>query len=205
MYFRNIRIKPVAKVQLNNKHPKGFEPLFDGATLANWQGLLTKPNNDPTKRAALAAEERVLQQSAADQKMLAHWRVVDGELRFDGKGDSLSTVREDYANYELWLDWKIGPKGDSGVYLRGQPQVQIWDPRGDDNPVAASGSGALLTTRRPQRTLGQGRPNCGDWNRFRILMIEDRVHVYLNGQLVVKTRHWKTTGKRANRCRARAD
>ena len=187
VYFRNIRIKSVAKVQLNNKHPEGFEPLFDGATLVNWQGLLAKPNNDPTKRAALSANVRLLQQSAANQRMLAHWRVVDGELRFDGKGDSLSTVREDYANYELWLDWKIGPKGDSGVYLRGQPQVQIWDPRGDDNPVAASGSGALFNNKKAlNEPLVKADRITGDWNRFRILMIEDRVHVYLNGQLVVK-------------------
>ena len=113
--------------------------------------------------------------------------MVDGELRFDGKGDSLSTVREDYANYELWLDWKIGPKGDSGVYLRGQPQVQIWDPRGDDNPVAASGSGALFNNKKAlNEPLVKADRITGDWNRFRILMIEDRVHVYLNGRLVVK-------------------
>ena len=120
-----------------------------------------------------------------------------------GKGDSLSTVREDYANYELWLDWKIGPKGDSGVYLRGQPQVQIWDPRGDDNPVAASGSGALFNNKKAlNEPLVKADRITGDWNRFRILMIEDRVHVYLNGQLV-KTRHWKTTGKRVSHCRGR--
>ena len=80
VYFRNIRIKLVAKVQLNNKHPEGFELLFDAATLANWQGLLAKPNNDPTKRAALAADERVLRTSSGseDARPLARgrWRAA---------------------------------------------------------------------------------------------------------------------------------
>lgn len=196
VYFRNIRIKPLAKVQLNNKHPHGFEPLFDGKSLANWQGVLAKPNNDPAKRAALDDAERVQQQAKANELMLGHWRVDEGELRFDGQGDSLSTVREDYGNYELWLDWKIGPKGDSGVYLRGNPQVQIWDPRGDDNPLAASGSGALFNNKSAlNEPLVKADRIVGDWNRFRILMIEDRVHVYLNGQLVVKNtpleNYWK--------------
>ena len=72
--------------------------------------VLAKPNNDPTKRGALTSDERVLQQASADQKMLAHWRVLDGELRFDGQGDSLSTVRQDYANYELWLIGRLALK-----------------------------------------------------------------------------------------------
>ena len=59
--------------------------------------------------------------------MRAHWKVVDGVLVFDGKGRSLCTAK-DYANFEMLVDWKITPHGDSGIYLRGSPQVQIWDP-----------------------------------------------------------------------------
>ena len=67
--------------------------------------------------------------------MRAHWKVEDGALVFDGKGRSLCTAK-DYGDFEMWVDWKILPKGDSGVYLRGSPQVQIWDnPVGSRRPV----------------------------------------------------------------------
>ena len=58
-----------------------------------------------------------------------------GALVFDGKGQSLSTAK-DYGDFELLVDWKIEKDGDSGIYLRGTPQVQIWD-----NKI---GSGGLL-------------------------------------------------------------
>ena len=45
---------------------------------------------------------------------------------YDGKGKSLCTAK-DYGDMEMYVDWKILPKGDSGIYLRGTPQVQIWD------------------------------------------------------------------------------
>jgi len=186
VYFSDIRIKPIARVQLNNKEPEGFQRLFSGEDLAGWRGLLAKPNNNPTNRSKLDPEIRVDEEAKADQLMLAHWQVVDGELVFDGKGASLTTAREDYANYELWADWKTASKGDSGIYLRGNPQVQIWDPRGTDHPKASVGSGALFNNKNAlSEPLVKADRIAGDWNRFKILMIEDRVHVYLNGKLVV--------------------
>ena len=55
------------------------------------------------------------------------WKVEDGVLVYNGKGFSLATAK-DYGDFEMYVDWKIGPGGDSGIYLRGSPQVQIWDP-----------------------------------------------------------------------------
>ena len=186
VYFSDIRIKPIARVQLNNKEPEGFQRLFNGEDLAGWRGLLAKPNDNPVNRSKLDREIRVAEEAKADQLMLAHWQVVDSELEFDGKGASLTTNREDYANYELWVDWKVAPKGDGGIYLRGNPQVQIWDPRGTDHPNASVGSGALFNNKNAlNEPLVKADRIAGDWNRFRILMLEDRVHVYLNGKLVV--------------------
>jgi hypothetical protein len=187
VYFRNIRIKELSRVELDNKTPADFQALFNGRSLAGWRGVLAAPNNNPIRRAKLKDGLLVVAQAKADETMLAHWRVVNGELVFDGKGKSLSTGRHDYGNYELLLDWKIGPKGDSGVYLRGTPQVQIWDPRTDDHPKAALGSGGLYNNKiSVSDPLVKADYFTGSWNRFRILMIESRVHVFLNGQLVVK-------------------
>ena len=187
VYFKNIRIKEVSRVELDNKTPAGFRALFNGHSLAGWRGVLAAPNNNPIRRAKLKGDMLVAAQAKADETMLAHWRVVAGELVFDGKGKSLSTRRHNYSNYELLVDWKIGPKGDSGVYLRGTPQVQIWDPRTDDHPKAALGSGGLFNNKiSVSDPLVKADYFTGSWNRFRICMIESRVHVFLNGQLVVR-------------------
>ena len=101
----------------------GFVPLSNGKDFTGWHGLKTM---DPRKFEALAADEKakVLADGAADLKK--HWRVDDGVIVNDGQGVYLTTDK-DYGDVELLVDFKIGPKGDSGVYLRGTPQVQIWD------------------------------------------------------------------------------
>ena len=81
--------------------------------------------------------------------MRAHWKAVDGILVFDGKGRSLCTAK-DYGDFEMLVDWKIEKKGDSGIYLRGSPQVQIWDADqgGEGNKI---GSGGLYNNQKKRR------------------------------------------------------
>jgi hypothetical protein len=119
-------------------------------------------------------------QADADGRMRAHWSVVDGVLVFDGKGESLCTA-SDYGDFELLVDWKIEKGGDSGLYLRGSPQVQIWDPAA--NPV---GSGGLYNNQKGKSVPSEkaDRP-VGEWNSFRVIMIGERASVYLNDRLVV--------------------
>jgi hypothetical protein len=166
---------PVAGQEELNKPPEGFIALFNGKDLEGWQGLIELP-----KRNKMTTEERAKAQEAANAKILPHWTVKDGILHYDGKSNSLQTVK-DYGNIELRLEWKITPKGDSGVYLRGNPQVQIWD--AGEHP---EGSGGLYNNQKnPRNPLKCADKPIGEWNQFRIIMIEDRVTVYLNGELVV--------------------
>jgi hypothetical protein len=119
-------------------------------------------------------------QAEADERMRAHWRIADGVLVFDGKGESLCTA-PDYGDFELLVDWKIEKAGDSGLYLRGSPQVQIWD--AGANPA---GSGGLYNNQKGKsRPLEKADRPVGEWNFFRIIMIGERVTVYLNDRLVV--------------------
>ena len=53
-------------------------------------------------------------------------RCEDGELVNDGKGLFLTTDAY-HGDFELLVDYKTVPLADSGIYLRGCPQVQIWD------------------------------------------------------------------------------
>ncbi len=171
--FRKIRIKDLGEEEVDNLAPHGFEALFNGMGLANWKGLVA----DPLKRAKMSLQEFEAAQKEADAKMRAHWKVVDAMLQFDGKGASLCSLR-DYGDFELWVDWKIGPKGDSGIYLRGSPQVQIWD-----DP---EGSGAIWNNKKNSaKPLVVADKPVGQWNQFRILMTGEKVTVFLNQEMVV--------------------
>ena len=160
----------------DNVPPPGFVALFNGKDLTGWKGLV----GNPVTRAKMTPEELAKAQEQADKDMRAHWSVQDGVLVFDGKGSNLCTAK-DYGDFELLVDWKILPHGDSGIYLRGSPQVQIWDPA--DHP---EGSGGLYNNRiHPSKPSKCADKPVGEWNRFRIRMVGERVSVWLNGELVV--------------------
>jgi hypothetical protein len=166
-----------------NTPPAGFTALFNGKDLTNWQSVIELPQRKKLSKEAL--EKKIKEDN---EKFLKHWAVKDGALTYDGKGRSLQTAK-DYGNFELWVDWKIEEKGDSGIYLRGNPQVQVWD--SDRAPGArgldkGSGSGGLWNNKKhPNRPLKKADKPVGQWNTFRILMKGDRVTVYLNGEKVV--------------------
>jgi HEAT repeat protein len=155
---------------------EGFSPLFNGKDLSGWKGLV----KDPPARARMTPDALRKEQGAADENMRRHWQVIDGILVFDGRGQSLGTVK-DYADFELFVDWKIEPEGDSGIYLRGSPQVQIWDPG-----QWPEGSGGLYNNKTgPSRPLQPADNPVGEWNTFYVHLAGERVTVYLNGTLVV--------------------
>jgi hypothetical protein len=122
-------------------------------------------------------------QKMADERMRAHWSVQDGVLVFDGKGDNLCTDK-DYGDFEMFVDWKIQKAGDSGIYVRGTPQIQIWDP--DAEPQNAVGSGGLFNNQKnPSKPSKRADKPVGEWNTFRIRMVGEKVSIWLNGELVV--------------------
>jgi len=166
-------------IAADNTPPEGFTALFNGKDLTGWKGLV----ENPEKLAMMKPEDLAAAQKVADEKMRSHWKAVDGVLVFDGKGDSICTAK-DYGDFEMYVDWKIEKGGDSGIYLRGSPQVQIWDPA---NPSAGgTGSGGLYNNKQnPSKPLVLADNPVGQWNTFYIKMVGDEVTVKLNGKLVV--------------------
>lgn len=185
--IRNPRIKEISPAVHDNTAPAGFVSLFNGKDLTGWKGLLRGPNDNPIKRAALSAPEREAAQKLADEDMRAHWKVENGEIVFDGKGRSLCTIK-DYADFEMLVDWQLPAHGDSGIYLRGSPQVQIWDPHTQPTKHGSEvGSGAFYNNKKnPSKPLKVADKPIGEWNRFRIIMVGERAHVFLNGELVTR-------------------
>ena len=171
--FKNISVKDLSKPTPDNRAPHGFTALFNGRNLNGWQGLV----GDPISRAAMAPQALSAALKAATQDEFKHWYVKGGVITYKNPPtQNLCTVRT-YANFELQLDWKLSQHGDSGIYLRGYPQVQIWN-----NPL---GSGGLYNNvHNNSNPMVVADKPVGEWNHYDILMIGDNVTVYLNNKLV---------------------
>jgi hypothetical protein len=179
--------------------PEGFTPLFNGKDLSGWYGWGTQNPNDlwsMTPEEQAIYKKKSIEGGLMDGKgnpkqdhLLAHWRVENGELINDGKGLYL-TSEKDYDDFELQLEYNALPDGDSGIYLRGIPQVQIWDStKGDPRGLGQDkGSGGLWNNSKGspgKDPLKKMDKPFGEWNSFKIRMIGERVTVVFNGETVV--------------------
>lgn len=167
--------------------PAGFTPLFNGKDLSGWRGGDTF---DHRKLLAMPEDQRAEQIAKWTASMKEHWRAENDELVNDGHG-SYATTEKDYGDFELLIEYRTVPKADSGIYLRGVPQVQIWDyteqekfsigaDKGSgglwNNSAGAPGKDPLVLADKP----------FGEWNAFRIVMVGSRVSIWLNQKQVVK-------------------
>jgi hypothetical protein len=170
-----------------NEAPSGFTALFNGRDLSGWHGM---PHFDPRDLAKMSDEERAKKIAEWTEDAKTHWTVENGELVNDGHGAYLTTDKE-YGDIELRVDYKTVAKADSGVYLRGTPQVQIWDTTeagGKWSIGADKGSGGLWNNSpgAPGKDpLVLADKPFGEWNRLRIVQVGARTTVYLNDKLVV--------------------
>lgn len=172
----------INKFLSENPTEGGFVSLFNGKNLDGWKGLVA----NPIVRAKMSAKELAAAQVKADQQMAMDWKVEDGMIIFDGKGyDNLCTEKQ-YGDFEMLVDWKLypGAEPDAGIYLRGTPQVQMWD-TARVNVGAQVGSGGLYNNQvHMSKPLKLADQKVGEWNSFIIRMIGERVSVWLNGELV---------------------
>jgi HEAT repeat protein len=160
---------------------EGFVALFNGKDLTGWKGLV----GNPVLRAKMNPKALAEAQAIADKEAFENWVVEKGTLVFTGKGDNLCSAR-DYGDFEMFVDWKLfpGKEPDAGIYLRGTPQVQIWD-TSRVNVGAQVGSGGLYNNQKNRsKPLTVADNQVDEWNTFHIKMVGDKVTVTLNGQLV---------------------
>ncbi len=161
----------------------GYVALFNGKDLSGWKGLV----GNPLSRQAMSPEELAKAQGQADKKMNAHWSVKNGSMYFNGHGDNICTDKQ-YGDFEMLIDWKLyktGKEADAGIYLRGTPQVQIWN-ISRTNVGAQVGSGGLYNNQsNPAKPLKVMDNELGEWNTFYIKMQGDKVTVIMNGETVV--------------------
>jgi len=167
--------------------PEGFRALFNGKDLTGWHGL------NPHPVAKLEGEKKDAALKKMRDEFADHWRVENGELVNDGHGP-YATTDEDLGDMEFTLEYKTVASADSGIYLRGTPQVQIWDKSQVFDPEKPTrrpqmGSGGLFNN--TPDTLGRDPLRVADkpfgqWNKIHIRQIGARTWVTLNGKVVVE-------------------
>lgn len=162
----------------------GYVRIFNGKDFTGWKGLV----EDPMKRPKMKPADLQKQQEAADAQMLKDWKVEDEAFVYLGKGYNNICTTKDYGDIEMYVDWMLDPNGpepDGGIYLRGCPQIQMWDIRRTD-VGAQVGSGGLYNNQvnasKPLKVMDN---KLGEWNTFYIKMVGDRVTVKFNGETVV--------------------
>ena len=173
---------PALKAHLKKMpYDYGFVSLFNGKDLTGWKGLV----GNPIMRAKMSDTALQTAQAKADLKMKEDWVVKDGLLNYTGnlRGENLATVKE-YGDIEMYIDWKIQEKGDAGIYLRGTPQVQIWDTSRREVGAQVGSGGLYNNQKNVSKPLVVADNKVGEWNTFHIIMKADKVTVYLNGILV---------------------
>ena len=144
----------------------GWKLLFDGKSTAGWKGFKT---------------------AAPD----AGWTVKDGALGPDPKTSKDLVSKDNFENFELDFDWKISPKGNSGViyhvipvgdetYQSG-PEYQLLDnAHGEKPPQQAASLFALYAP-----SMDMTKP-VGEFNHSRLIVDHGKVQHWLNGMMVTE-------------------
>jgi len=166
------------------KPPAGFRAIFNGKDLTGWYGL------NPHAVVKLDGEKKAANLQKQREEFPQHWSVENGELVNVGTGP-YATTEEEFSDIEFLIEYKTVAKADSGIYLRGTPQVQIWDytkEGGKWDRNAYKGSGGLFNNTKGtpgQLPLELADKPFGEWNAFRIKQAGSRTWVWLNDKLVV--------------------
>lgn len=166
--------------------PAGFRAIFNGRDLSGWHGL------NPHSVVKLQGDKREASLKQQRAEFAQHWRVENGELVNIGTGP-YATTDEAFGDIEFLIEYKTVAKADSGIYLRGTPQVQIWDKNQVFDPKKPDrkphlGSGGLFNNTpgsAGRDPLVLADKPFGEWNRFRIRQIGARTWIWLNDRLVV--------------------
>lgn len=161
----------------------GWRLLFDGRTTDGWRGYHM-------------------------DSMPSGWKVVEAALTRVGEGGDIMT-REQFANFELMLEWKIAPGGNSGIMYRvteeydysykSGPEMQVLDDAAHEDAqsrLTAAGSNYALYP----APAGVVKP-AGEWNLVRLVVNRNHVEHWLNGQKVVEyelmSPDWETRVKQS--------
>jgi hypothetical protein len=161
----------------DHERAEGWRLLFDGRTTDGWRGFRRDAMPDG-------------------------WQVVDGALTRVAAGGDIITI-DQFESFELALDWKVSPGGNSGIFFgvtedadyvwQTGPEYQILDDEGHrDGLTPETSAGSNYALHAPAAALA--RP-AGEWNSARLVVRGNHVEHWLNGEKIVsyeiRSEEWK--------------
>lgn len=173
-------LTPLAAQNTLTPHERatGWRLLFDGKTTAGWRNFRS-------------------------DSISSGWQVVDGTLARVGPAGDIIT-KEQFDNFELVLDWKVAPGGNSGIMFRVSedaeatyhtgPEMQILDNAGHadgQNPLTSTGSNYAL-----HAPVKDATKPAGEWNSVRLVVNRGHVEHWLNGKKIVEYELWTDEWKK---------
>ncbi len=164
-------------------HKDGWKKLFDGKTTSGWHSYGKTAVND-------------------------RWKIADGALYVDPsvkEGGDIVT-NDAYENFDLKLEWKISPKGNSGIifYVQDEPEkyhatyetgpeVQVLDNDGHpDGKITKHRAGDLYDL---VKSSSEPVKAVGEWNHVEIISNKGELKIFMNGTNVVTTTMWDDNWK----------
>jgi hypothetical protein len=168
----NPQSSPAMQLREDQK-AEGWKLLFDGQSLNGWRAFKNQPFNS--------------------------WEVADGMLHCKAFEDGKENLRSDlitvdqYDNFELQLDWKISPQGNSGIIYRvteeldqpykSGPEYQLLDDGGYPGETKETNMTACCYDMYavPQKKLNPP----GEWNTSKIVAKGNTIEHWLNGEKVL--------------------
>jgi hypothetical protein len=153
-----------------------WKSLFDGKTMSGWRSF--------------------------EADTVIGWHAEGGEIVKDRRARDLMT-KDQYANFELEIEWKIGKAGNSGLFYRGTkeydhvywsaPEYQLEDDvNADDNKTPLNRTGAAYAVY--PTVDGHVKP-FDEWNSTRIVVNGGHVEHWLNGFKVLEYELWSADWK----------
>jgi len=178
---QNGKDKPVQNNVLTEQETKdGWQLLFNGKSLDGWKGY----NHD-------SCGER--------------WTVKDGELFCQGEGGGMGydiVTKKKFSDFELTLDWKISPQGNSGIFYHvvedtafdnpyeTSPEYQLIDDLGWPEKLEEwQKTGADYAMHLADTTVKKLNP-VGEWNTSKIIFNKGHVEHWLNGAKLLEFTAW---------------
>ena len=113
---------------------------------------------------------------------LAGWKVDDeGNFINDAPGGKNLVSKQTFFNYKIEVEYKLEPKSNSGIYLRGRYELQVLDDLTDTTTEKYLTQMAIYG-RTPPAVLASKAP--GEWQKMDATIVQNKVTVHLNGKLV---------------------
>jgi hypothetical protein len=177
----NKGVKNETMILTKKEIKQGWEMLFDGKSLDKWKTF-----------------------NAGE---VTGWKIVGNELHNSGVGSDHGgdiITKKQYENFELYLEWKVAPQSNSGVFIHVQegltdaiyesgPEYQLIDDKGWPEKLEASQySGANYAMNAPQNA--KVKP-IDEWNTSRIIVNNPHVEHWLNEEKVVEYELWSDEWK----------